>query len=511
MQHETADRGSTTEPDTPDSQNDPPCPDRYTFARLIPTNRPARLALQRTLEQGSSFHKSFIGRIAFRDEKVLCFEISLHRLPEFPHIGWRIGKGRDNLPNRGVDFLLCDTDGHDNIAGIHARLGWIKGISGFFLTADNKRGRRCTINGDDFANDRRSIPFRSTITLGECAFTLRYVMRDIEEENQFQVELKAFYRLALGDANPFIPPTPHDADARFGDWVVQFPISKGTFGTVFTVTNAKTGQLAAAKQLVMTRRNARNVRNEIAMAQRISTMSHPNIASPFHIRHNQCRSKTEIARIKALLGEAWDPEAQGDITEEWIIFSPLEIATLQSLITSTYPIPGLEVFFLKFLSGVAFLHEHGLCHRDIKPVNILIRSYDPPEAVLCDFGSVSDKSEMDYDWPGTVPYLAPEQKPGLRHGPTVDYWASGLVGYELLTRDIVKIRVDDETVLDGYHRSLGRIGSEMANCCKLMLAIDATLRMPAADAVAILRAAVVREEVREEDRALPMSSKRLKV
>ncbi|KAL5400733.1 hypothetical protein PMIN03_012137 [Paraphaeosphaeria minitans] len=515
MQHETADRGSTTEPDTPDSQKESPFPDRYIFARLIATNRPARLAIQRTFEQGSSYHKSFIGRTTFRNEEALCFEISLERLPEFPRIGWRIGKGRDNLPNRGVDFLLSDTDGHDDVAGIHARLGWIRGMAGFFLTADNKRGKRCTINGDDFANDRRSIPFRSTITLGECAFTLQYVIRDTEQENQFQIELKAFYKLALGDGNPFIPPTPRDADARFGDWVVQFPISKGTFGTVSTVTNAKTGQVAAAKQLVMTRRNARSVQNEIAMAQRISKMSYPNIASPFHIRHNQCRTKTEITRIRALLGEAWDPETQGDITEEWIIFSPLEIATLQSLVTSTDPIPKLVVFFLKCLSGVAFLHEHGLCHRDIKPVNILIRSYDPPEAVLCDFGSVSDKSEMDYDWPGTLPYLAPEQRPGLRHGPTVDYWASGLVGYELLTQENVKGRVEDEAMLDDFHGRLDRIGSEMAKCCKLMLAMDPTLRMPAADVVATLSAAVTREERKEEhfkqDLALTSSSKRVKV
>jgi hypothetical protein len=67
----------------------------------------------------------------------------------------------------------------------------------FFLTADNARGKPCTINDDDFVNDRHPIPFRSTITLGECTFTLQNVVRDPDAENRFQLELKVFYKLAL--------------------------------------------------------------------------------------------------------------------------------------------------------------------------------------------------------------------------------------------------------------------------------------------------------------------------
>jgi hypothetical protein len=287
------DRGSTTEPDTPDSTGRDTSP--YVFARLIPTNRPAREAVQRTRAQGSPFHVNFLGKTAFRDEETPCFNLSLDTLSEFPKLGWRIGAGRDNLPNRGVD-LLCGTTKDDHVAGIHARLNFVKGAAGFFLIADNARGKLCTINGDDFANDRRPIPFRSTITLGECAFTLHYVVRDPDAESRFQLELKAFYKLALADENPFVLPTPREVDSRFGDWVVQYPISKGAYGTVFTVTHAADGRLAAAKQLVKTRFNARKVEHEVAMAKVVSKLSHPSIAIPFEIRHNSCRSQVEIVR-----------------------------------------------------------------------------------------------------------------------------------------------------------------------------------------------------------------------
>jgi hypothetical protein len=295
------DRGSTTEPDTPESDRDTALLPQHTFARLIPTNRPARSAIERTRARGSPHHASFLGETTFRDERTPCFDLSLNVLPQFPSIGWRIGSGRDQLQNRGVDLLLCNTSKDDNVAGIHARMGWVRGAVGFFLIADNARGKRCTINGDDFTNDRRCIPFKSTITLGECAFTLHYVVRKTEEERRFQIELNAFYRMALEDKNPFILPTPREVDSRFGDWVVQYLISKGSYGTVFMVTHATSGRLAAAKQLVKTGSNATKIEHEISIAKCISKYSHPSIASPFDIRHNECRSKAEIVRLSSNL------------------------------------------------------------------------------------------------------------------------------------------------------------------------------------------------------------------
>ncbi len=60
-----------------------------------------------------------------------------------------------------------------------------------------------------------------------------------------------------------------------------------------------------------------------------------------------------------------------------------------------------------------------------------MRSYDPPDAQIIDFGCATIEKKMLYDSPGTIPYLAPEQREGLYHDQSVDYWSCGLVGVEL--------------------------------------------------------------------------------
>jgi hypothetical protein len=159
----------------------------------------------------------------------------LGTLPEFAQIGWRTGRGRDGLKNRGVDLLLTiedlrvDQDSEENrISGIHARLNWVKGAGGFFLIADNKRGETVMLDGEIYRNAQRSIQLKNSIMIGECVFTLRYFRRTTEEEEQFQVELAEFFRVVKmfhNDANPLVLPLPSDSEKRFGDWIFQNPIS----------------------------------------------------------------------------------------------------------------------------------------------------------------------------------------------------------------------------------------------------------------------------------------------
>jgi serine/threonine protein kinase len=115
-----------------------------------------------------------------------------------------------------------------------------------------------------------------------------------------------------------------------------------------------------------------------------------------------------------------------------------------------------------------------------------------------------------YDSPGTVPYLAPEQRKGRTHDPTVDYWACGLVGYELLTGEVTQQRVEAGAMLESYKLKLETIGSVMAKCCKSMLDANPTLRMPAKDAAEALRSAFATEE--KSDMIAPKSkSKKTRV
>jgi serine/threonine protein kinase len=172
-----------------------------------------------------------------------------------------------------------------------------------------------------------------------------------------------------------------------------------------------------------------------------------------------------------------------NITDEYIIISPLLNATFRSLYTSKVSHVGRSIFFSQLLEGVAFLHEHGICHRDIKPDNILVRSYDPPEAMLTDFGCASDRPQILYDSPGTISYLAPEQVEGNMHGRAVDYWSCGVVGLELILEKTVGTRIQAGHSLARYQEFLRSSQSPLNVCALAMLQAKPDSRMTAAEAL----------------------------
>lgn len=270
-------RGSTTEPNTSDELSRDIC----AFARLIPINSYARLATQMTVNHASDYHRGFLKEHVFDNRLVLSFELSLSNLPELSHIGWRIGRGRSFVTpkfRRGLLLFMEDdpprSEAEDPVAGIHARFNWVKGGAGFFLIADNKRGKRAMLNGEFLIADQRLIQPRNSIMIDECLFTLEYVFRTPEEEEHFHPELTRFFRDVHRENNPMILSTANKDDLRFHGWIFQRPISRGAFGTVYIIVNSRTGNPAAAKRILKSMRNETAVDREISMATRVAELHH---------------------------------------------------------------------------------------------------------------------------------------------------------------------------------------------------------------------------------------------
>jgi serine/threonine protein kinase/Tfp pilus assembly protein PilF len=93
----------------------------------------------------------------------------------------------------------------------------------------------------------------------------------------------------------------------------------------------------------------------------------------------------------------------------------------------------------RLADGLAYAHERGILHQDLKPANVLLRDDGTP--MLLDF-NLAQETKRRGSLPaahvgGTLPYMAPEQLQAFHDGrphpdPRSDIYALGLIFYELL-------------------------------------------------------------------------------
>uniref|UniRef100_A0A8C1ZH46 [tau protein] kinase n=1 Tax=Cyprinus carpio TaxID=7962 RepID=A0A8C1ZH46_CYPCA len=98
------------------------------------------------------------------------------------------------------------------------------------------------------------------------------------------------------------------------------------------------------------------------------------------------------------------------------------------------PIFYVKVYMYQLFRSLAYIHSQGVCHRDIKPQNLLV---DPETAVLklCDFGSAKQlvRGEPNVSYICSRYYRAPELIFGATdYTSNIDIWSAGCVLAELL-------------------------------------------------------------------------------
>eukprot|EP00092_Neocalanus_flemingeri_P001352 GFUD01001443.1.p1 GENE.GFUD01001443.1~~GFUD01001443.1.p1 ORF type:complete len:360 (+),score=80.56 GFUD01001443.1:105-1082(+) len=95
-----------------------------------------------------------------------------------------------------------------------------------------------------------------------------------------------------------------------------------------------------------------------------------------------------------------------------------------------FPAPTTLFFSAEIVSAFSYLHSLHIAYRDLKPENILLDREG--HVVLTDFGFSKKIPDRTWTVCGTPDYLAPEIIQSKGHNKAVDWWALGILIYEML-------------------------------------------------------------------------------
>ncbi len=187
-------------------------------------------------------------------------------------------------------------------------------------------------------------------------------------------------------------------------------IGRGGFGKVWRVLYKKTKQIYAMKKMskckIIDKRSERSVKAERDL---LSIMNHP-----FIINMHFSFQDAEYLYI------AMDLLTGGDLRYQ--IFKQKIFFEDQT-----------KFFISCIILSLEYIHTNNILHRDLKPENLVFDSKGYLK--LTDFGIAKIyRKENNKDTSGTPGYMAPEVMNAQNHTIAVDYFALGVIGYELMMR-----------------------------------------------------------------------------
>jgi protein kinase X len=191
------------------------------------------------------------------------------------------------------------------------------------------------------------------------------------------------------------------------DFNIIKTIGTGTFGRVLLCRNKSTNEYGAMKILclsdVIRLKQVEHVKNEKNILQ--------EIRHPFIVNMLWC------SKDDACIYMLFEYVCGGEL------FSYLRNAGRFSTITGNF-------YTAEIVSALEYLHAKSVVYRDLKPENLLLDKEG--HLKITDFGFAKKLTDRTWTLCGTPEYLAPEIIQSKGHNKAVDWWALGVLIYEML-------------------------------------------------------------------------------
>ena len=212
-------------------------------------------------------------------------------------------------------------------------------------------------------------------------------------------------------------------------------IDEGTYGVVFRARDKKTGKVRALKKVKMEKEREGFPMTALREANILLSMHHPNVV--------------DVSEM--VVGNSLDSVYM--VME----FAEHDLKGLMETMTTPFSTPEVKCLTRQLLSGVAYLHDNWVLHRDLKTSNVLVNNRG--QLKICDFGLArhyGDPLRAYTHVVVTLWYRAPELLLGQReYGTPVDCWSLGCIMAELLGRDPLFQGKSEIDQIDRVFRLLG--------------------------------------------------------
>jgi serine/threonine protein kinase len=192
-------------------------------------------------------------------------------------------------------------------------------------------------------------------------------------------------------------------------------LGKGAMGIVYKANDPLLSRTVAIKTIIMS--------------------SDPQEMAEYEARFYQ-EAKAAGGLNHANIVTIYDIGKEGNIV--YMAMEYLEGEELKELMKPGHPVAVARAVEIaaQVAEGLAYAHQHGVVHRDVKPANIMILNNNGP-AKITDFGIARMRTAEVRTQTGVVlgspRYMSPEQVAGKRAEPRSDIFSLGVIFYEMLT------------------------------------------------------------------------------